>query len=67
MAQVFYKDKQNKVLLGVCAGLSDVLNLDVTLVRIATIVGTILTGSLVLWIYILLGLLLPNKNDISNS
>jgi phage shock protein PspC (stress-responsive transcriptional regulator) len=67
MAQLLYKNKSNKVLFGVCSGLADVLGIDVTIVRILTILGTIVTGSLILWIYILLGLLLPNKNDISNS
>ncbi len=34
-----YKDKDRKVISGVCAGLADYFNVDVTWVRIAAIVG----------------------------
>lgn len=67
MPQQLHKDQQNRILFGVCAGLANVLGCDVTVVRVLTILATIITGSLVLWIYILFGLLLPNKNDIPNS
>jgi phage shock protein C len=56
-----YKNKKNGMFFGVCAGLSDALGIDVTVLRFATIFGTIFTGSLIFWIYLLLALLLPNK------
>jgi phage shock protein C len=55
-----YKSK-NKTLFGVCGGIAKWLNLDVSLVRILFVLGTIFTGSLVFWIYILLALVLPNE------
>jgi phage shock protein PspC (stress-responsive transcriptional regulator) len=53
---------KNKSLFGVCSGISIYLGIDVTLVRIAFILGAICTGSLVLWIYLLLSLVLPSED-----
>lgn len=53
------KNKHNKMFFGVCSGLADWLNTDVTFVRLLFIVGTFLTGSLLFWIYLLLAIILP--------
>jgi phage shock protein C len=55
------KNRYNKVLFGVCSGLADWLNTDATLVRLAFVVGAFLTGSLLLWIYLLLAIILPSE------
>jgi phage shock protein C len=55
------KNRYNKVLFGVCSGLADWLNIDTTLVRLAFVVGAFLTGSLLLWIYLLLAIILPSE------
>ena len=53
----FRLNKTNGKVLGVCAGIADYFNLDVTLVRIAWVLGTLLGfGSLVL-VYIVIALL----------
>lgn len=61
MPQRLYKNTSNKMLFGVCSGLSDATGIDVTIIRLATIVGAIITGSIVFWIYLLLGIILPKK------
>lgn len=53
------KNRYNKMLFGVCGGLADWLNTDATLVRIVFVIGALLTGSLLLWIYLLLAIVLP--------
>ena len=53
------KNKYNKILFGVCSGLADWLNTDPTLVRRVFVAGTFLTGSLLLWVYLILALVLP--------
>jgi phage shock protein PspC (stress-responsive transcriptional regulator) len=53
------KNRHNKVLFGVCSGLADWLNVDTALVRLAFVVGAFLTGSLLLWVYLLLAIILP--------
>jgi phage shock protein C len=40
----FYRDKQNGKWSGVCAGIADYTGLDVTLVRIGTVVLTLIGG-----------------------
>ncbi len=55
-----YRSK-NKRLGGVCGGLAEYFGLDVALVRLATIVGAILSVSLVFWVYLLLWIVVPEK------
>ncbi|MFZ5703738.1 MAG: envelope stress response membrane protein PspC [Pseudomonadota bacterium] len=40
----FYVDKRNRKWLGVCAGLADYTGIDVTLIRIGTVLLTLLGG-----------------------
>ena len=40
----FYLDRTNKKWLGVCAGIADYTGIDVTVIRIATVVLTLLGG-----------------------
>lgn len=55
------KSKQNAMIFGVCAGISQTLNIDVRIVRILMLLGAIATGSIVFWIYLLLGIVLPDQ------
>lgn len=53
----FHLNKPRAKLMGVCAGLADYFGLDITLVRVAWVFGTLLGfGSLVL-IYLAIGLI----------
>ena len=54
------RDIKNKKLGGVCAGVANYFGLDVTLVRIIWLVLALL-GSLGLWIYLILLLVLPKS------
>ena len=49
---------QDSIIAGVCAGLAEFFGLDVSLVRIATLI-LILFGGLSLWVYIILWLIVP--------
>lgn len=55
------KSRYDKTLFGVCGGLSEYTGIDVSLIRILFVVGAILTGSVVFWIYLFLALVLPNE------
>lgn len=57
-----HKSKNNKVLFGVCGGLSDSLGIDATLIRVGFLLGAIFTGSILLWVYLVLALLLPTQD-----
>lgn len=56
------KSKQKK-LFGVCGGVAQYFSLDPSLVRIIFILGTIFSGSLVFWIYLILAIVLPTSDD----
>ena len=48
----------DSIIAGVCAGVAEYFGLDVSLVRIATLL-LILFGGLSLWVYIILWLIVP--------
>lgn len=53
------KSKTDRVLFGVCGGIGKYTGLDSPIVRLLFIVGTIFSGSILFWIYLILGLILP--------
>jgi len=57
------KNKKDGMIFGVCAGLSDYNGIDVTIIRLLTVFGAIASGSIIFWVYLLLGILLPKKED----
>ena len=57
----FYKDKQNAKWAGVCAGIADYTGIDVTIVRLAFVLGTVFTGGSVLLAYWIISWMTPNK------
>lgn len=62
MTKKLTKSSNDRVLFGVCGGLGNYLGIDSTLVRLGFIFGAIFTGSLLFWIYLILGIILPNEN-----
>jgi phage shock protein C len=57
----FYLDKQHAKIKGVCAGIADYTGLDVTLIRVAVILLTWLTGGMIIFGYIAAAWLAPVK------
>jgi phage shock protein C len=55
------KNKFDRKLFGVCSGLANWLGLDTIIVRLLFIAGTIMTGSLLLWIYLILAMVLSDE------
>lgn len=51
----FYLDKRNAKLMGVCAGIADYTGIDVTWVRVATVLGTIFGSGVLLVAYLIVG------------
>ena len=60
MEKKLYKSLTNKKICGVCAGLAEYLNLDVTVVRLIWAVVTLFAG-IGLLAYIIAALVLPVK------
>jgi phage shock protein C len=56
-----YKSSNDRVLFGVCGGIANYLNIDSPFIRLGFIIGTIFTGSLLFWIYLILALVLKTE------
>ena len=57
----FYLDKQNKKFLGVCAGIADYTGIDVTVVRVGTVILALITSGWVIPAYFITAWLAPCK------
>ncbi len=57
----FYLDKRNRKWLGVCAGIADYTGLDVTLIRIGTVLLTVLGSGMTIIAYLVAAWLAPTK------
>lgn len=51
----FYLDKPNAKLMGVCSGIARYFSIDVTLVRVGFVVGTLLGAGSLLIVYLAIG------------
>ena len=63
-----YRLEKNKLIAGVCAGIAEIYNIDVTIVRLAAVFLTVLTA----WApgivtYLVAWYLLPEKHELSKS
>lgn len=56
-----YRDTENGKIFGVCAGLADYFDVDVTIVRVI-FVFLVLCGTIGLWPYIILAILIDPKS-----
>jgi len=54
------KDTKNGMIFGVCAGLADYFQMDVTLMRLLFVIG-LLCGSLTFWVYLILAIIMPSQ------
>lgn len=57
----FLLNRQQGKVMGIAAGLSDWTGIDVLIVRLALILGTLLTGPVVILLYILTGWLAADR------
>ena len=55
----FYLDKSNAKWLGVCAGVADYTGIDLTVVRIVTVLGTIFGSGTLLIVYLIIAWMAP--------
>jgi len=59
------RSRTDKKLMGVCGGLADYLNLDSTFVRIAFVVGVVVSGGPFILAYFLLAVAMPKEEPLS--
>lgn len=53
-------DRRNRRLMGVCSGLARAFDVDVTLVRVATVLSLFLLGPLTILVYFVAGFMAPD-------
>jgi phage shock protein C len=66
MDKKLYRDERQKVIGGVCAGLADYLNIDVSIIRVIFLASLVMKGVGFLP-YIILWIVLPKKNQLFND
>lgn len=59
----FYRVHQGRMIAGVCKGLEEILEIDVSFIRIAWILLSIFSTGLFVLLYVLLAILLPEKTE----
>ena len=60
--KVLYRDTRNRKIAGVCSGLSEYLNVDVSLIRLIWVIFTIFGGAGI-FLYIIAALIIPRKSE----
>ena len=60
MAEKLYRSRTDRKIWGVCGGLAKHFDMDPTIVRVVFF-ASILCGTLGLWVYIILALLVPEE------
>ena len=61
MEKKLYKDQNNKMVCGVCAGLAKYCDMDVSMMRILWTVGTLITGGTAIIAYIACVVIMPDE------
>ena len=60
MAKKLYRSKTDRKIWGVCGGLAQYFDIDPTIVRVIA-VASIFAGTLGIWIYIIMAIVVPNE------
>jgi len=61
MNQRFLINRRDAKVMGVAAGLADYTEIDPTLIRLGLVALTLVTGPVMIFFYLLTGLLAPNQ------
>jgi|TARA_B100001094_G_scaffold319245_1_gene363804 phage shock protein PspC (stress-responsive transcriptional regulator) len=56
-----FKNKEKGMIFGVCAGISENIGIDVRIIRLLMVLGVFASFSVLFWVYLFLGIILPNK------
>lgn len=54
------KCKERK-LFGVCCGIAKAIDFDPSIVRLGFVIGSIFTGSILFWLYLLMAIVMPKE------
>ena len=54
-----YRSVEDRMIAGVCAGIADYFDIDPTLIRLIFVLGFIVTGSGLFWVYVIMMIVVP--------
>ena len=64
MQEKLYRNKNDKIILGVCGGIANYFNIDSTIVRIFTAIVLLIASTFILSLYLILAIVMPeNPNE----
>jgi len=63
-AKKLYRSLSDRKLSGICGGLGDYLEIDSTLIRVAWVLLTFLSGGIGLLAYLVMIFIVPNENEV---
>ena len=55
------KSQNDRMIFGVCGGLAAYSGINTALIRLGFVAGAIFTGSILFWVYLALGIILPTQ------
>ena len=61
-----YRSVDDRMIAGVCAGISDYFSVDPTLIRLLFVFGFFVTGSGLLWAYLIMMIIVPEYMPAAN-
>ncbi|KRE91134.1 hypothetical protein ASG89_34395 [Paenibacillus sp. Soil766] len=56
-----YRSRRDKKLTGLCGGLAEAMNVDVTLLRLLVVITTFFTGGTVIFVYFVAAIVIPKE------
>ena len=63
-----YRDTENKMIAGICAGIGEMIKIDPTLIRLAVVFVTIVTAVFpCIAVYLVGWVIIPEKKDVENA
>ena len=63
LTRAWFRSREGKMIAGVCAGLAEQFAVSVTILRLAFVLGTLVSGGSALIIYLVLWVVMPYRPD----
>jgi len=62
-----YRSKDDRMIAGVCGGIGDYLDIDPTIIRLIFVFGSVITGSGLFWVYLVMMFVVPEETVASQA
>ncbi|MBS4868673.1 MAG: PspC domain-containing protein [Eubacterium sp.] len=67
MMKKLYRDKNDKMIAGVCSGIANYFGIDKTIVRLAVVILAICSFSGLFWVYLIAWMIIPADDNIIDN